>query len=233
LKKACILIILLLLAIPVALPNSVKVNAQIPEYSLSVNIVGSGSVAVNGSSPYAAGSVVQLTANPSYGWTFTQWNGDVLGIVNPEFLLMDSNKSVTCTFTAGGTPPVASFSTCSPVALVFADVMFDASASFDSDGTIVLYEWDWDGDGVYDADNTAPTGMGAQYTLPGIYNVGLRVTDNDGLTDTTSLTVTILSAEEFNKIPEVPFGTIMVTAAMGLGLIGYIVVKKPRKKKTE
>ena len=136
------------------------------------------------------------------------------------------------TLVLGATPPVACFSTGTPVALVFADVMFDASASYDPDGTIVLYEWDWDGDGTYEETNTVPTGMGAQYTLPGTYNVGLRVTDNDGLTDTTNLLVTILSQEDFNKIPETPFGTIMIVASMGLALFGYITIKKQRKKKT-
>ena len=129
-------------------------------------------------------------------------------------------------------PPVASFSTGTPIALVFADVMFDASSSYDPDGTIVLYEWDWDGDGTYDETNSEPTGMGAQYTLPGTYDVGLRVTDNEGLTDTTTLTVTILSQDDFNKIPEVPFGTIMIVTSMGLALFGYIAIKKPRKNNT-
>jgi len=72
---------------------------EIPKYSLSVNIVGNGVVTVNGSSPYAAGSVVVMTAYPSEGWTFDGWSGDLTGMVNPDTLLMDSNKSVTVTFT--------------------------------------------------------------------------------------------------------------------------------------
>jgi uncharacterized repeat protein (TIGR02543 family) len=71
---------------------------EIPEYSLSVNIVGSGVVTVNGSSPYAAGSVVVLEAYPDSGWTFGGWSGDLSGSTNPDTILMDSNKSVTVTF---------------------------------------------------------------------------------------------------------------------------------------
>jgi uncharacterized repeat protein (TIGR02543 family) len=72
---------------------------QIPKYSLSVNIIGNGVVTVNGSSPYAAGSVVVMTAYPDSGWTFDGWSGDLTGMANPDTILMDSNKSVTVTFT--------------------------------------------------------------------------------------------------------------------------------------
>jgi uncharacterized repeat protein (TIGR02543 family) len=72
---------------------------QIPEYTLSVNIIGSGVVAWNGSSPYAAGKVVQMTATPAAGWEFSGWSGDLTGTTNPEFITMDSDKTVTATFT--------------------------------------------------------------------------------------------------------------------------------------
>ena len=44
-------------------------------------------------------------------------------------------------------------------------ITFDGSASLEPGGTIVRYEWDFDGDGVYDASSASPT---ATYTyLPG------------------------------------------------------------------
>jgi plastocyanin len=70
-------------------------------------------------------------------------------------------------------------------------VALDASASADGEGPIELFEWDLDGDGVYES----PVGAGAvfQYAfpLPGTWKLGLRVTDADGDTaeDTTALTV--------------------------------------------
>ena len=51
-------------------------GAGSPEYSLSVNLVGSGFSTANGSSPYTAGDTVKLTAIPSAGWTFSGWSGD-------------------------------------------------------------------------------------------------------------------------------------------------------------
>ena len=60
-------------------------------------------------------------------------------------------------------------------------ITFDATASYDPDGEIVLYEWDFESDGVYDASGVTPT---ATYSYPSEF-IGvaqLRVTDNDGLT---------------------------------------------------
>ncbi len=56
-------------------------------------------------------------------------------------------------------------------------VTFDASGSYDPDGYIVRYEWDFDGDGQLDAE-----GRIVEWTFPqpGTYPVKLTVTDNDG-----------------------------------------------------
>lgn len=85
-----------------------------------------------------------------------------------------------------GVPPVASF-TYTPIdPLVNETVTFDASGSYDPNGTIVNYEWDF-GDGISD------TGLVVThaYSTEGTFTVTLTVTDNDGLTDTTAATVTI------------------------------------------
>ena len=77
-------------------------------------------------------------------------------------------------------PPVAQF-TFSPASPAPGEwIQFDASASYDPDGTIVDYRWDFDGDGVMDA-----TGQTAfySYAAPGVYSVRLVVTDNQGASD--------------------------------------------------
>jgi hypothetical protein len=60
-------------------------------------------------------------------------------------------------------------------------VNFDASRSIACDGNIILYEWDWDNDGVYDENHTSPIATHIWEDI-GKYPVTLRVTDNDGLT---------------------------------------------------
>jgi hypothetical protein len=55
-----------------------------------------------------------------------------------------------------GQPPVASFTAPSGTVNTGVPITFDASASSDSDGTIVKYEWDLDGNGTYET-NTGTT----------------------------------------------------------------------------
>ena len=72
-------------------------------------------------------------------------------------------------------------------------ITFDASGSSDSDGTIVSYEWDFDGDLTYDATQATPT-VSHSYPSEAIYNVMVRVTDDQGATDTASTQATIGAA---------------------------------------
>jgi hypothetical protein len=70
------------------------------QHTLTVNTVGSGSVAKNpDQGTYAFGTVVTLTAVPSAGWSFGAWSGAATGSTNPVTITLDSNKVVTATFT--------------------------------------------------------------------------------------------------------------------------------------
>jgi len=65
---------------------------------------------------------------------------------------------------------------------------FDASLSYDPDGTIISYQWDFgDGYGYTGTENTTTH----QYTVTGNYTVTLTVTDNDGFTDTDTCIVNV------------------------------------------
>ena len=68
------------------------------QYSLTVNVVGSGSVVLDHAGPYLDGDIVELTAFPDVGWTFSGWSGDLSGSVNPETVVMNSDKTITATF---------------------------------------------------------------------------------------------------------------------------------------
>ncbi|PVY36674.1 putative repeat protein (TIGR02543 family), partial [Pontibacter virosus] len=71
------------------------------EYTLSVNIVGSGTVTKSPEqSSYAAGSTVNLTATPASGYQFAGWSGDVTGTTNPLPVVMNGDVDLTATFTA-------------------------------------------------------------------------------------------------------------------------------------
>ena len=68
-------------------------------------------------------------------------------------------------------------------------VDFDASGSSDAEGDPLVYAWDLDGDGQYDdSTNVSPSHT---YDTPGVYNVGVKVSDPDGVSDTFSLQVKV------------------------------------------
>ncbi|HVQ00328.1 MAG TPA: Ig-like domain-containing protein [Candidatus Thermoplasmatota archaeon] len=70
------------------------------EYTLSISVIGSGSVTRNPSQgTYHYGDVVQLTATADTGWTFDHWSGDLSGSTNPASLTVTGNMAVTATFT--------------------------------------------------------------------------------------------------------------------------------------
>jgi PKD repeat protein len=89
-------------------------------------------------------------------------------------------------------PPVADF-TWTPLNPDHGEtILFDASGSYDPDGYITFYEWDWNHDGVYEENHTTPTATHV-WTSPGSYIITLRVTDNASSTAIKSKTVTIVN----------------------------------------
>jgi len=70
------------------------------DYTLTINIVGSGSVdKVPDQATYHFGDSVELTANANPSYTFSGWSGDLSGSTNPDTVTIDANLEVTATFT--------------------------------------------------------------------------------------------------------------------------------------
>jgi len=101
-------------------------------------------------------------------------------------------------------PPRASFSYSPSSPTVGQPVLFDASSSYDPDGTITSYSWDF-GD--------SSTGLGQTvshtYTRSGTFIITLTVTDDDGATASTFEEITVVEANEppearFTYSPERP-----------------------------
>ena len=117
-------------------------------------------------------------------------------------------------------PPIASFTWTPPNPKANQTITFDASASNDPDGSLTLYEWDWNNDSVYEESHTAPT---ATHTWPqaGNYSVTLRVTDNHGSTTTKIITISISSGG----------GTPGFESMIAIGAIAFVIFWKRTSKK--
>lgn len=155
------------------------------------------SVSFNGTGSYDPdGSIV------SYSWAFgdgSTASGTTTSHVYSSpgtytaRLTVTDNRGATGTTTrtvsVGATvnqPPTASFTVSPSTAQPGAFLFFDASASFDPDGTIVSYAWDF-GDGM----SASGTTTYHQFSSAGNYTVTLTVRDDDGASGTTTRQVSI------------------------------------------
>ena len=86
----------------------------------------------------------------------------------------------------GNLPPVAVLSATPPSGTAPLAVSFDATGSTDPDGTVVSWAWTF-------GDGTTATGPEVQHVFatPGNYSVAVKVTDNQGSTDTKTVVVAV------------------------------------------
>ena len=81
-------------------------------------------------------------------------------------------------------PPVAIFTVSNNTPLTNQPVIFDASPSYDPDGEIVAYRWDFNDDGVWDIEGNVVR-VTHTYNKSDSYNVTLEVEDDDGAKNST------------------------------------------------
>jgi len=100
---------------------------------------------------------------------------------------MDDGTVHRITYTAANQPPAAVITaspTNGPAPLT---VSFDGTGSSDPEDKPLSYSWDLNGDGTF-GDATGPAAS-YTYTTAGVYRPSLRVTDDQGASDTASVTV--------------------------------------------
>lgn len=156
----------------------------------------------------AGGSAIPEGVLPNYEW---DWHGD--GVYDLD---SGTDYAVSYTFTTGGEHPVLMRVTDTlggqdtdtvtvtvnepPVAALEVDisegdvplyVSFDASASTDPDGAIALYEWDLNGDRVYEISSADQDTASFTYDQIGTFFPSLRITDEQGATAMAELTIIV------------------------------------------
>ncbi|MCB1215814.1 PQQ-binding-like beta-propeller repeat protein [bacterium] len=127
------------------------------------------------------------------------------GIYNVKFRVTDSQgasdvDTVSVLVTdPDNQAPVADLQANSVSGIVPLDIAFDASGSSDSDGNIILYEWDFNNDGIFDASSDSPM-VSNTYSEAGVFECRVRVTDNSFATDTDVLGIMANSADGLGPV---------------------------------
>ena len=121
-----------------------------------------------------------------------------LTVTDADGLTATVKKTVTVTSQA----PTAAFTAAPTTLTAGATVSFDGTGSHDPDGTIARYEWDFDGDGAFDAEGAKVTHV---YGTAGSFQARLRVTDDDGRTASATRTITVTAGRrQHNPNPPTP-----------------------------
>ncbi len=171
----------------------------------------------------------------SYIWDFGDGNTatgtevdhiyETVGVYTVTLTITDSDGVTTKTtsaITITNAIPVATFTKSAETIKVGETVVFDASQSSDSDGTITTYSWNF-GDG-----NTA-TGITTEntYSEQGTYTVTLTITDNNG--DSSSFTANITVETEATSLDLISIVGIAITAMIALILIAILAKRRISK----
>lgn len=129
------------------------------------------------SSPNSA-SVSHIYQNPGrYSASLTVTDNDGLSTTDVVIISVGVAPQVTATANPlGGIAPLS--------------IDFSGAVS-DSDGEVVLYEWDFDGDRNFDFSSSESASANNIYLFGGVYNATLRVSDNDGLIGEDSVIITV------------------------------------------
>ena len=97
-------------------------------------------------------------------------------------------------------------------------------AATDADGTIVLYEWDFDGDGIFDY--SASDGITSHvYDGEGTFIVTLRVTDDEGATGFDDVMVTVGDPDS-DSLLDNPLVRMFLPTLLVLAAVGYYAYRQ-------
>ncbi len=169
-----------------------------------------------------------------YYWNSTNngWDPLAVGGVNTEENYVWANVSHFSTYGVAefNFPPVADAGLELSVA-VGEEVQLHgiATDNFNRD-IIVLYEWDFDGDGVYDTSSTSSGDAVHIYESAGTYYAKLRVTDDGGGRGFDSVRIVVGGDDDDDSTPSISGGTTVVIIILVAGILMLSKRKKPGMK---
>ena len=163
-------------------------------FSLPASVPPGSTVTLNPTATDPDGSIL------TYAWNFGDGSAPGAGAPASHTYASTGVYQITLTTTdIGGqqqsltepltvdTPPVAHVSTSPAAAVALLPVKFNGAASSDPDGSVAAYRWSF-GDGSASATGAAPTHA---YSRAGTYSAQLTVTDNLGVSASTSRSIVV------------------------------------------
>ncbi len=131
------------------------------------------------------GTLVETVDTPTFAWSFVDH-----GLAEVSLIAVDDDGAASAPFplTVEVLAPPTAVIEGPTTAVVGDEIELDGSGSTDPDGTIVAWDWDFGDGGRSSA--PAPTRTFAE----GTYDVTLTVTDDDGLTASTSVEISVTAA---------------------------------------
>jgi PKD repeat protein len=202
-------------------PNSPPIiqNETPPNGSININLIPSCTIRIsdndsdlmniywyeNTTGSWILRDVTGMVGDGNYSWKF--WQATRYSTTYSwKVVVNDSYDETTAIFyfTTKAPPPNRP-----PIAVITGPtwgyvnqtLIFYGNDSYDRDGRIVGYRWDFNNDGSYDTKwNYSAIGT-FNYSQPGNYTIKLQVIDNDGRTDTDTHNITILPLEPPLQLP--------------------------------
>ena len=147
-------------------------------HPLNYSIYRNGTLVESGN--YANNTQFNVSINTTQlgFWNYTITANDTAGNTNQTSVIVEVRNN----------PPVANFTVSKTTAKTSETVTFNASQSYDPDGSIVSYSWNF-------GDGSAASGVTVthSYASAGTYTVTLTITDNDGDSSSATAQITVTS----------------------------------------
>jgi hypothetical protein len=136
------------------------------------------------------------------------------------------SNEVFATTTRANIPPVGILSASRIRAPVGESITFNAEGSYDRDGRITRYQWDFDGKGRFPLDTGPIAEQRHQFRGAGRFLVQVRITDDRGATNTSSVEVTIFLPGG-GGIPPSSLFLVALVAILAAGAVAFLYLRRP------
>ena len=148
---------------------------------------------------YASVNWTKLTPNRYYYW-YAIANDSLYQNISDTWCFKTMKAESNEAEPEENIPPVANI-TAPDIGYVNQNIIFFGNESYDPDGFIVGYRWDFNNDGLFDTDWTPDYYFTHIYLEPGNYTVKLQVVDNYGLQNFSLHNITILELTTDKEFP--------------------------------